>query len=272
MKLKGTLSRTTLETTQKVIELYQQGFSQNHLERTLHMTRKTIRTILENEGIKRTKSGQSFHHHLTSTLRENAFDVLNDETAYWLGFLYADGYITNPEQANVIGVLLQEGDFKHIEKFKDFLKAPQNIYYDKKNKSVKLKLGSQRLHQTLQNWGFTHNKSYDAKPPEVLKYNRHFWRGVIDGDGHLGIHTTKWGTYPRVSICGTKEMVEGFKDFLLLSGVDTDAKVLKEKDRELHTFTVSAGLANGAAKILYENCNDYLDRKYQKYLDHFSLN
>ena len=237
MKQRGMLSRTNDETKRRVIMLYQRGHSQLYIEDALSMTRKTIRRILEDNNIKRTSLEQTIYHHLESTLREDAFDVVDDDVAYWLGFMYADGYITNPNTHTSFGILLKESDVGHLEKFKDFLKAPNKIYHrqDGEYGNVKIYIGSQRLHAQLMRWGFTTNKSYDASPPEVFKYNRHFWRGVVDGDGYLGVVNGMW----RIHLCGTPSMVEGFRTFLIYSGVDTDAQVAKTKGKELYTFCLA---------------------------------
>jgi len=262
MKQKGLLSRTTNETKQKVLELYQKGHSQTYIENALHMTRKTIRNILNSQGfIIRTKSEQSDFYHMESTLRENAFDLVTDEMAYWLGFLYADGYITNPETHFNVGVLLKESDIGHLEKLKEFLKAPQKIRHDIKYKNAGFRVGSKKLHASLMRWGFTTNKSYDAAVPEVMRYNRHFWRGIVDGDGYMGNIREK----PRMQLCGTKDIVEGFKSFLNLSGVQTEYKVKKHPQKSLHIFEVGYDLGVQAAKILYDDSFVYLDRKYEIY-------
>ena len=145
------------------------------------------------------------------------------------------------------------------------MKAPNKIWHrhDGKYGNVKIAIGSQRLHAQLMRWGFTQNKSYDATPPEVLKYNRHFWRGVVDGDGYLGTTNDR----KIIHLCGTKDMVEAFRTFLAYSGVNTDAQVAKTKGKELHTFCIAGkALPLGAAKLLYDRANYYLDRKHNEYL------
>jgi len=59
---------------------------------------------------------------------ENIFDVIDsEEKAYWLGFIYADGYIASaPLNPNVrteysFELSLASFDFKHLQKFADFI-------------------------------------------------------------------------------------------------------------------------------------------------------
>ena len=263
----ASLARLSKEKAEEIIKLYMEGRSQTYIEKELKCTKKTIRSVLSRKGILRTKEEQTKYIHVGTTLREDAFDIIDDTSAYWLGFLYADGYITNPENTTAIGLQLKKSDTIQVEKFKEFLKAPQNIFFgettlqDKTYEYVKLKIGSQRLHARLTELGFTHNKSNDATPPEFLKYNRHFWRGVIDGDGYVGIVDG----YPRVHICGTKATVQGLKDFVIQSGIPTEQVVRKENDKSLHTFYVGSEKAKVLGKILYSDTKDYLDRKMEMF-------
>lgn len=52
------------------------------------------------------------------------FDSIDcDEKAYWLGFIYSDGYITG----RVLGIKLSVKDIAHLEKFKKAIKSEHKI-------------------------------------------------------------------------------------------------------------------------------------------------
>src|ERR1700676_2904171 len=59
---------------------------------------------------------------------------LNEESAYWIGFLMADGCIKNTRKGyRVINLELTETDLNHIEKFKIFVKSNNKIYWIHRN-------------------------------------------------------------------------------------------------------------------------------------------
>lgn len=75
------------------------------------------------------------------TFNENIFSIIdNEEKAYWLGFLYADGYLTDQ---GLFGCALQEKDKAHLNKFLTFLGMPEEeqeecIKYQKKNSFLQI--------------------------------------------------------------------------------------------------------------------------------------
>ena len=53
-----------------------------------------------------------------------------EEKAYWLGFIYADGYIINSikgKTSDAFGITLQEKDKGHLEKFKKSINSNHPI-------------------------------------------------------------------------------------------------------------------------------------------------
>jgi len=276
-KTQASLKRVSQDKIDEALRLHIEGYSQNYIASTLLLGNKTVRTIIDIHSKVRTRTEQSYYYHKTSTLREDAFDIITEESAYWLGFIYADGYITNPETHFTIGMMLQASDKPHMEKLKEFLKAPQVIREGQttiKGKSyphVRIAIGSQKLHNKLQDYGITHNKSYDAKPPELLIYNRDFWRGIIDGDGYIGILKGA-RKRKRLQLCGTVDIVEGFKRFMQVNNIATNQVVVKRKGKALHNFQIGDTMAEKVAILLYKDATVYLDRKYNKYLEFIKEN
>lgn len=112
---------------------------------------------------------------------ESYFNEINStEKAYWLGLLWADGWISSN---NTIGLGLI--DKEHIEKFRNALGANQKIQED--DKFYRIQIGSRKLINDLINLGFSSTKTFDDSLPPLEKedYQRAFVRGLFDGDGHF---------------------------------------------------------------------------------------
>lgn len=78
------------------------------------INRKTIINHLKKEGFKINK------HKSTYFINENIFEKIDtEEKAYWLGFIYADGYVSTNTYA--FGIELSIKDIDHLIKFKKFL-------------------------------------------------------------------------------------------------------------------------------------------------------
>lgn len=132
----------------------------------------------------------------------------SEEKAYWLGFLYADGYVSY--SGNRIELALQKRDLEHIKKFKQFIGCSNNIVFNKKTNSYKISFRSQQIKQDLINLGCVPRKSLILKFPSQEQVPKdlckHFVRGYIDGDGYIG--RKQDGISYRLSILGTKEFLE----------------------------------------------------------------
>ncbi len=204
---------------------------------------------------------------------ENYFDVIDtEEKAYWLGFIYADGFVTSPHN---FGIALSKNDKLHLEKLLESLKSnyPIHEYISKSNygqsEYVRLLINNNNIYRQLIKKGVKLNKSLILDFPDnsILssKLYRHFIRGYFDGDGSLVLskHSINF------KICGTKEFLSKLIDiFNEVSEYNLKHNLFKRKKDEKNNFYISYG---GALKIftilsyLYENSVIYLDRKMKKY-------
>jgi hypothetical protein len=140
------------------------------------------------------------------TFDENYFTHIDSpEKAYWLGFLFADGYNTDDE----IVIELAKKDITHLVKFKKTIKATQLIStrskYDKNQLNTKefasIRISSREMCKILSIHGMIKNKTYTLKYPDInSEYDRHFIRGFFDGDGCIFIKIVgnKFKTYSEL--------------------------------------------------------------------------
>ena len=191
---------------------------------------------------------------------ENYFSELLDEyRVYWIGFIMADGCIYK----NSLQFNLHWKDRTHLEKFKKDIQAKNPIYHIRN--ACRLMISSKKICDDLSKFNIVPRKSLIAKTPTNIPNNliKHFWRGMIDGDGHLCI---KVGKLPRYSylllgLTGTKDIIENFIKF---------TKVKRKPVIHGNVFTCSLGGFETLriTRLLYKKAKIYLDRKSQYYQKH----
>ena len=149
------------------------------------------------------------------SFNENYFETIDsEEKAYWLGFLYADGYVVNNDvdKQYRVCLTLNENDKGHVELFKECLESNNSIrtvctkLNDKEYFSSQFYIYSKKMVNDLYNNGCVQNKSLILKPPVIIdNLVGHFIRGYFDGDGSI-YYDKKRDRYV-FSILGTNEVL-----------------------------------------------------------------
>ncbi|TQR14738.1 hypothetical protein [Psychrobacillus soli] len=205
-------------------------------------------------------------------LSENTFENIDtEEKAYWLGFLYADAYVSN-NCGYVLELTLKAADLDHIIKFRNFMKSdhpimPKVVELDeKKHKAYRLAIYSKKLVIDLIKQGCIPCKSLVLKfpsssivPPNLV---RHFIRGYWDGDGTICFTKLKklGFKYCSLSVISTTEFVEEIRNILELPKVKLQT--------EGNAYSLRYAGTNLPIKILnfiYEDASIYLPRKHEIY-------
>lgn len=174
-------------------------------------------------------------------LNENYFSIIDTpQKAYWLGFLSADGYIS--EDNGVVTIRLQHKDRSHLE---SFLK---NIESSKKVKAIKINLdgkehlqsgvsvNSRKMVNDLVSHGCYQGKSLTLKPPSFLKEDSLIdaWiLGYYDGDGGISVYDSPYGRRFISYFTGTYEVISFIKEKYSLG-----QKILREHNCEHNTFKI----------------------------------
>ena len=193
------------------------------------------------------------------------FNKINsEESAYWLGFLYADGYVKSSN--NQIELSLKKSDINHIKKFKKFTSSENKIY--ETDVAFRFMFSCFKIKQDLINLGCFSAKTNIIKFPTAeqvsKKYLKHFIRGYFDGDGCISYSNRGKMYKPKVSIIGTLDLLEGIKNILNIKG-----NIRLANKNSLNPFIFEIGFNDAEAKLfldyIYNNSNIYLDRKYQRY-------
>lgn len=203
---------------------------------------------------------------LKYTINHGAFDVMTESAMYWIGFLMADGNIGDRPGQDIIQLNLSTIDLAHIEKFKLFLGSNHKIY--NKNNRASIAVSSQYMVDKLSMYGVVPRKSLIA---EIigLENSHHFWRGVVDGDGCIGIY----GKHQAVlDLSGSRRLTQQFLNFVkTITNVNTSTK----KRGNIYNVRIYGSHAIKVISNLYTDCTIALDRKYNKaikMLMEYSLN
>lgn len=247
---------------EKAIEMHNNGFTFKEIYKTLKMDRQILRRNMEYDKI------FIYNQNNDKYRNKSCFQTINtEEKAYWLGFLYADGYVSEKENK----VELTSKDFSHIKKFKDFVNV-QNTIRTKKamgNDYYRISFRDKKITEDLVKKGCFQNKSLSLRFPTLkvvpLHLQRHFIKGYFDGDGCVGIYKYNRNGYERTNIV---TIIIGTKPFLnkLIKVANLDHNIYSAKGRAFEWRSGKKSTVKGFLDYIYKDSLVYLDRKYEKYL------
>ena len=229
------------------------------------------------------KAYTKFHKEINNvnTLNEDFFENIDtEEKAYWLGFLLADGSISNSCNSITIGLSIR--DYDHLHRFKMALKSIDEIKEYKTNilkntkrsyDACKISINSKKIKTDLINHNVFPQKSLHEKPDYMLpKYLiRHYIRGFFDGDGWISIYQRNRkdknsGLRIEVGFGSSKELLE-YIYTNLIEDVPTFSKVkIKPFSSFYKMETSSISTCIDVLKYLYNDATIYLPRKFERAL------
>lgn len=270
IKLKGivirgktTTAKDWLQYSKVVVELHGKGLSVRKIHDVTKIPRNKISYILKANGKSIKDRGQKYDYN------ENAFDSIdNEEKAYWLGFMYADGYLGRGKGYE-IKLSLQKSDESHLRKFADFIGDNLPIHDDSDNPNAKRVIaGNKKLYMALSKLGCMNAKTFNIKFPDyniVPKHLiHHFIRGYFDGDG--GISFDKDERYKKpilvIYITATQEFLAGCQQIFGTKNKPQDASYCGQ----VGTFRCRGNKKPmRILDYLYEDATIFLERKHTLY-------
>lgn len=217
-------------------------------------------------------------------INEDTFNAIDtEEKAYFLGFLFADGYIN--EKSKVVVLQLAEKDKEILEKLNKVIKSNRPLQYISmecnRKKGIKvqdafrLNINCRKIYDNIVNYGCLPRKTFTLKFPtnDVIPYYliRHFVRGYFDGDGSLVGYFPSRGNGKHfqcdVKIVSTLEFINQLS-VLTSDELSISTNVTKRfKDgKNNYNYQLSGNL--NVIKFLewiYKDANIYLDRKFQTF-------
>lgn len=267
VKLKYIMKINQLKYTEQEIknfsEYYKLGRSLKEISEHFNVNYHTLKQNLIRFGY-RTPMKKLNNQRVTKITYFDTIDT--HEKTYFLGLLFADGYISKTPYGVNIGIALQLQDKYILEYLKKELNVSNKIS-DYKNSS-KFSITCQHTYNKLINLGIKENKSHlDYKIPHIdKKFVNSFILRYFDGDGCITIKTTG---YSVVSICcNSKVFLEDVQQYLESMDIVT-RPIAIEKRTNNNLFVLYLSKRENQLKfmnLIYKNSNIFLQRKYHKFL------
>ena len=208
-------------------------------------------------------------------INENYFDDINTaEKAYFLGFLYADGY--NNVKKHEIKIRLSIQDEELLIKFRDILYPNQDrpLQYSVRNGNhsyCELYVSNKRLSDSLVKHGCIQAKTFQVAFPYFISKSlyRHFIRGVFDGDGSICLSVLKSGEHKTCfSIIGYRPFIADINKVIAMECDLNENKLISYKGKDERIATLAFTGCRQCIRIreyLYQDANLFMKRKYEKF-------
>lgn len=219
------------------------------------------------------------------SLDESYFDDINShDKAYWLGFIYADGYvcIRNENRSYMLGIELNRGDEHHLESFREAINSDCKIYRRSKTPFISngcykeyqmsiIRIYSKKLVESLMKHGVIPNKTYSLSFPDIKReYLGDFIRGYFDGDGSFHTYSVNGHIYSKFSfVAKDREFLVRLSE--ILKSFDISSHIYADRDYfvlNINDFSSRSNFFN----LIYKNSSIFLKRKFEKCSSYFSLN
>jgi len=236
-------------------------------------------------GIKQIKRAYGYKYHISFsaalkrqgvTIRSNheanriykinpyVFDKIdNEQAAYFLGFIYADGCV----HKRSLSVAIKREDVKIIQRLKSFLQSEHPIKNtscgatktDKRYNQVTFIVTHKHLAKRLKQLGINKdrpniNDCLSQVPSRLLN---HWLRGLFDGDG-------SWHKAIGMNICGQKDAMESCRK-ILIKYANTSPVPQVYKHQIANIWYINYGGRVQCLRIadwIYKDATIYLKRKY----------
>lgn len=235
-------------------------YSARELGEKYSVAKSTVLRVLKRNDIKAVNKRL-----VNNNLSVNFFETIDSEVkAYFLGFIFADGSISN----NQLFIDINEKDIDILIKFREEINSQAKISTRIKGKSSmsRIAIKNKEFTDHLIKYGIIENKTkntshlpYEKIPKELWK---HFLRGLIDGDGWV-IKTKE----ERYAIGYVTQYTSTASDFVyMMNELIEDKwtnKILNRNNKYSVIQIQKFNQVKQLATVLYMDSNIHLSRKFQ---------
>lgn len=230
------------------------------------LTKRSMTTLLKHFGIDSRKKNRY-------TLNEDFFQEINTEQqAYWLGFLFADGFVGDQAYNNIVfsQAFNNKWAISHFANAIDFSGELRYVEpgraggYSSDQPHYVINFSSKKMVQDLNNLGLSHKKENRTKIPETIPEYliHHFIRGIFDGDGSISyslksntIHSSR-----NVSFVGNQSLMQDISQWFNLQ--KTNLNNCNHSDKVKYLQYGSKNDIMSVFLKLYQDATIFLPRKF----------
>ena len=269
---------STGEKIQEAALLYNSGYSFSDLAKKYQCSINGIRDLLLKEKAVISRGNKDLtgkDYNKRHSCNDLFFDKIDSEKkAYWLGYLFADGY--NNQKENSVSFSQSEPQEEMVYRFKEDLEATQTISIDKQRTNIihgkeitskpahRIKIISKQLSDDLAKHGCIQGKTFTIAFPNIDdQFKSHFIRGYFDGDGSVTNVKNTTGTKAQFNIIGTLDLLLGIQEELVKkAGLNAIKISPARKDSQVYQL-VYGGIENVKKfhSYLYSDSEIYLPKK-----------
>lgn len=257
-------------------EYYKSDLKVRDLSKKLCLTNRTLPMIFKKRGINSSRKNKY-------TLDEKYFNSIDTERkAYWLGYLYADGFIGDNAHNNII-FSQKITDSYIIEQFAEDISFTGKLRISNSISTTFLNgqpqfvinFSSRTMADDLRALNMNTKKSMTMKelPPIEASLFRHFVRGYFDGDGTI-VASERNSYKDRIYLCvhwniiGTIDFLKKIAEKLPIKTFFYDSKTPEMKYLSSSSKKSICSLYN----YLYDEASFYLKRKHDVFQKIIGLN
>jgi hypothetical protein len=196
-------------------------------------------------------------------LDDHLLDEWDERSAYFVGVVFAEGYLPKQHDRHGIQITLSIKDSAWLDDIKNILKFQGELYSsDKQKKTITLVFSSKKIYKKLLEIGFF-EKDLSKIPDKIF---HHFIRGFFDGDGSIFIE--KKTGYVKTNFTGQQNLLKSIKDRLHeLAGLSKNMQ-LNSKPNSLTSFSLCYGPRDTKklCNFMYQEAHIFLERKHERSL------
>lgn len=260
-------SKLSEQDKQVIISMYYKNVPFQNISSELNVSKRSVPRVLKEAGINTSLKNRY-------TLNDDYFESINTEKkAYWLGFIYADGYVGDNKYNNVV---ISSIDHEHIQKFAEDIEYSGGLRkrtggYEGSQEQTVINFSNAKMTTDLRNLGL-----YPGKSKTMTSFPRidnslvpHFIRGYFDGDG--SVYTARSTSYYKnklyeyekrmISFIGTSDFIKEIHEYIpmmhRIRESKTDNMVYIEYYGQKEFYSIY--------DYLYKDATVYLERKFDKF-------